>query len=489
MTVPPQLTASRRTLILAICCLSLFMVGMDTTIVNIALPTIGADLHAGISGLQWTIDAYALVLGSLLMLSGSMADRLGRRRVFLAGLVLFAGASLLCSLAPDIGWLVVFRAIQGVGGSMLNPVALSIVSNVFTDDQERARAVGIWAGVFGLSMALGPLVGGLLIGASLGWRSLFWINLPIALAALLLTFRLIPESKAAHARRVDPVGQALVIGMLTSLTYAIIEGPDVGWTSPTILACVALAAVALAGLLVYEPRREEPLLELRFFASVPFSGASAVALIAFAAVGGFALITTLYLQEVRGYSALQAGLLFVPVAGAAMVSGPLSGRLVANRGPRLSLLAAGGALTLCAVMLTGLSDTTSIGWLIGAYVVFGLGFGMVSAPVNNTALSGMPRAQSGVAAAIVSTGRQVGQTLGVAVAGSLLASSLHGSLRAGLATASHGAWWVMAGAGGVVAGLALITTSTWARRTAAAAGGEVALDRRDLLRRAGKSTS
>ncbi len=475
MSEPADLTSSRRTLILAICCLSLFMVGMDTTIVNIALPTIGADLHAGISGLQWTIDAYALVLGSLLMLSGSMADRLGRRRVFLAGLALFAGASLLCSLAPDIGWLVAFRALQGIGGSMLNPVALSIVSNAFTDDRERARAVGIWAGVFGLSMALGPLVGGLLIGASLGWRSLFWINLPIALAALFLTARFVPESKAAHARRVDPVGQALVIGMLTALTYAIIEGPDAGWSSPTILACVALAVVALAGLLAYEPRREEPLLELRFFASVPFSGASAVALIAFAAVGGFALITTLYLQEVRGYSALQAGLLFVPVAAAAMVSGPLSGRLVASRGPRLSLLASGGALALCAVMLTGLTDTTSTGWLVAAYVVFGLGFGMVSAPVNNTALSGMPRSQSGIAAAIVSTGRQVGQTLGVAVAGSLLASSLHGSLRAGLASASHGAWWVMAGAGVVVAALALVTTSAWARRTALAAGGQEVL--------------
>ena len=465
MTAHPDLAYRRRMLILAICCMSLFMVGMDTTIVNIALPTIQQDLHAGISGLQWTIDAYALVLGSLLMFSGSMADRLGRKRVFLVGLALFGTSSLLCSLAPDINWLIAFRALQGIGGSMLNPVALSIVSNVFTDDRERARAVGIWAGVFGLSMALGPLVGGLLIGASLGWRSLFWINVPVAIVALLLTRRFIPESRASHPRRVDPLGQVLIIGMIAALTYAIIEGPDAGWTSPVILGCLALAALALAGLLVYEPRRDEPLLELRFFASVPFSGASAIALIAFAAVGGFALITTLYLQEVRDYSALQAGLLFLPVAAAAIVSGPLSGRLVASRGPRLSLIGAGVALTLCAVMLAGLTATTSVGWLIAAYVVFGLGFGMVSAPVNNTALSGMPRSQSGVAAAIVSTGRQVGQTLGVAVAGALLAAGLHGQLNTGLASASQPVWWVMAACGLVVVVLAIVTTTAWARRT------------------------
>ena len=474
MTAQPDLTQRRRMFILSICCLSLFMVGMDTTIVNIALPTIAQDLHAGIPGLQWTIDAYVLVLGSLLMLSGSLADRLGRRRVFQAGLTLFGGASLLCSLAPDINWLIAFRAMQGIGGSMLNPVALSIISNVFTDDRDRARAVGVWGGVFGLSMALGPLIGGLLLQASLGWRSLFWVNVPIALVALLLAARFVPESRATHARRVDPVGQGLVLGLLATLTYAIIEGPDTGWTSPAILACLVLAAFALIGLLVYEPRHEEPLLELRFFASVPFSGATVIAFIAFAAVGGFALITTLYLQEVRGYTALQAGLLFVPVAAAAMASGPLSGRLVASRGPRLPLLGAGAALTLCAVMLTGLTDTTSVGWLVAACIVFGLGFGLVSAPVNNTALSGMPRAQSGVAAAIVSTGRQVGQTLGVAVAGALLASSLHGSIQTGLAPASHPAWWVMAVAGVVVVALALVTTTAWARRTAIAVGQETA---------------
>ena len=468
-TPPVDGTPRRRTLILAICCLSLFMVGMDTTIVNIALPTIQVDLRAGISGLQWTIDAYALVLGSLLILSGSMGDRFGRKRVFAAGLVLFSSASALCALAPSVEWLTAFRALQGVGGSMLNPVALSIISNTFTDDRERARAVGVWAGVFGLSMALGPLVGGMLLGASMGWRSLFWINVPIGILAIGLLGRFVPESKAPHPRGIDPVGQVLVIAMLTGLVFAIIEGPDMGWTAPIVLACMALAVASLAGILVLEPRRAEPLIELRFFRSVPFSGAASIAFLAFAAVGGFALITTLYLQEVRGYSAFQAGLLFVPVAMAAMVVGPAGGRLVANRGARLPLAISGAALTLCAAMLSGVDAYTPVAWLVAAYVAFGVGFGMVSAPVNVTALSGMPRAQSGVAAAIVSTGRQVGQTLGVAVVGSIVSANLRGPLNTGLPSASRPAWLLIAAGGIAVVALGMLTTSDRAGRTASAA--------------------
>ena len=464
----PELSDRRRLFILAICCVSLFVVGMDSTIVNIALPTIQQDLHAGVSSLQWTIDAYALVLGSLLILAGSMADRFGRRLVFQAGLAVFTAGSVLCSLAPSVGWLIAFRMIQGIGGSMLNPVALSIISNVFTDQKARARAIGVWAGVFGLSMALGPVIGGLLIGASLGWRSVFWINLPVGLAALVLVARFVPESRAPHPRRIDPVGQVLVIATLVTLTYAIIQGPQDGWTSALILGCFALSAAGLIALVVYEPRQVEPLLDVRYFAGVPFSGATAIALAAFAAIGGFALVNTLYLQEVRGYSALHAGLLTLPVAVATLIAGPLSGRLVAWRGPRLSLLGSGLALALSAVLLTGLTDNTSIGLLLASYAIFGLGFGLVSAPVNTTALAGMPRTQAGVAAAIVSTGRQVGMALGVAVAGSVLASNLHGPLRTGLAAASHPSWWVTAGYGAAVVVLALVITSPWARRTAAA---------------------
>src|SRR3954453_19261054 len=220
-----ELTQRRRMLILGICCLSLLIVGMDVTIVNVALNSIRDDLHASLTDLQWTIDAYTVVLASLLMLSGSTADRLGRRRVFQVGLTLFTVGSLLCSIAPSLGWLVAFRAVQAIGGSMLNPVAMSIITNTFTEPRERARAIGVWGGVVGISLALGPVLGGALV-ASLGWRSIFWINIPVGVAAVVLTAVFVPESRAARARRVDPVGQLLVLLVLATLTYAIIEGPD-----------------------------------------------------------------------------------------------------------------------------------------------------------------------------------------------------------------------------------------------------------------------
>ena len=206
------------------------------------------------------IDAYALLLGSLLILSGSTGDWLGRRRTFQMGLAIFTAGSLLCSLAPTAGRLIGFRMVQGVGGSMLNPVSLSIIRNVFTDDRARARAMGVWAGVFGLSFATGPLVGGLLIGASAGWRSIFWVNVPVGVAALTLTPRFVHESRAARPRRLDPGGQVLVIAMLASLTYAIIEGPQVGWTAPLILAAFTLALLALTGVVIDEfpPQRAAP---------------------------------------------------------------------------------------------------------------------------------------------------------------------------------------------------------------------------------------
>jgi len=245
---PAELSQRRRLLVLAICCMSLFIVGLDVTIVNVALPSIGRDLHAGVSGLQWTVDAYTLVLASLLMLSGSTADRVGRRRTFQLGLALFTLGSLLCSLAPGLGWLVAFRMVQAVGGSMLNPVAMSIITNTFIQPAERARAIGIWGGVVGLSMALGPLAGGLLV-ESVGWRGIFWVNIPVGVAAIVLTAMFVPESRAPRPRRLDPVGQMLVIVLLASLVYGLIEGPGRGWASAEILSCFALSAAALVALI------------------------------------------------------------------------------------------------------------------------------------------------------------------------------------------------------------------------------------------------
>jgi EmrB/QacA subfamily drug resistance transporter len=406
------------------------------------------------------------VLASLLMLAGSVADRVGRRRVFMIGLVFFTLGSLLCSLAQNLESLVAFRMVQAVGGSMLNPVAMSIITNTFTDPRERARAIGVWGGVVGISMAAGPLVGGLLVDG-VGWRSIFWVNLPVGLAALLLTWRYVPESRAPKARRFDPVGQLLVVVLLGSLTYAIIEAPVAGWTSPLILTFAVVAALALAALLRHEPRRAEPLIDLRFFHSLPFSGATVIAVSAFAALGGFLFVNTLYLQDVRGLSALHAGLYMLPMAGLTLVCAPLSGRLVAAYGPRPSLLAAGTTMTASGVLFAAFEAETSTSLLFTGYVLFGLGFGLVNAPITNTAVSGMPRAQAGVAAAVASTSRQIGQTLGVAVIGAVLAAGVSASSHTeGFVDASRPAWWIIAGCGLCVLVVGALTSGRRARESA-----------------------
>src|SRR5271166_12296 len=461
-----QLSNRRRLAILAICCMSLLIVAMDNTIVNVALPSIRRELHASLPGLQWTIDAYTIVLASLLLLSGSTADRLGRRRVFQSGLLLFGGGSLLCSLAPTLGWLIAARALQAVGGSMVNPVALSIITNVFTERRERARAIGACGAVVGISLALGPIVGGALT-ESVSWRAIFWINVPIALAAVVLTALFVPESRAARARRVDPVGQLLVIVALATLTYAIIDAPEAGWASAQTIALFALAGGAVAGLLAYEPRREDPLLELRFFRSAPFSGATLIAVSAFAAFSGFLFLNTLYLQDVRGYSPLDAGLCTLPMALAALICSPISGRVVGARGPRWPLIVAGGCMVVSSAALTQLSAATPLALLLIAYAVFGAGFGTVNSPITYTAVSGMPDSQAGVAAAVASTSRQVGQTLGVALTGSILGTAVAGAtFGPELASASHAAWWLITAWGAAVVALGALTTGRWARATA-----------------------
>ncbi|GAB2991507.1 MFS transporter [Amycolatopsis acidiphila] len=462
----PELTYRRRLLVLAICCMSLFVVSMDNTIVNLALPSIQREFAARVSSLQWTIDAYSLVLASLLMLSGSTADRLGRRRTFQTGLTVFTIGSLLCSIAPTVGLLVVFRMVQAVGGSMLNPVAMSIVTNTFTEPKERARAIGVWGAVFGVSMALGPVVGGALVDA-IGWRSIFWINVPIGIAAFVLAAVFVPESRAARARRVDPVGQLLVIVILGSLTYGIIEAPRAGWGSAQTLGCFALAVLAVLCLVPYEKRRAEPLIDPRFFSSVPFSGATLIAVSGFACMGGFLFLNAIYLQNVRGYSPLHAGLLTLPTAAMILALSPVSGRIVGSWGARIPLMAGGGGIIAAGLLLTTLTAHSSLLMLVVTYFVFGVGFGMVNPPITNTAVSGMPREQAGVASAVASTSRVTGGALGVAVLGAVVTSRVRGPLATGFAPASQVAWWIMVGCGITVLVLGFVTTGTWARRTAA----------------------
>ncbi|WP_441246356.1 MFS transporter [Kitasatospora sp. McL0602] len=462
-----QPTRRERLLILAICCLSLFIVCLDTTVVNIALPAMRRDLHAPASGLQWIIDAYTLVLAALLILSGSVADRLGRRRVFRAGLLLFVLASLLCSIAPGLGWLIAFRALQAVGGSMLNPVAMSIITSTFTDRRERAQAIGVWGGVVGLSMALGPVIGGFLVGAA-GWPSIFLVNVPVGLAAWVLALRYVPESRAPEPRRLDPVGQLLMIVLLGAGTAVIIEGPGLGWGSPLVLALALLALLALLVLPWWERRTPEPLVDPRFFASVPFSGAVLAAVSACAALGGFLFLSTVYLQDVRHYSPVQAGLRTLPMALLMLVGAPISGWTVGRRGPRLPLLVAGAAITASGLLLTRLAADSPLWLLVLAYALFGLGFGVVNAPITNSAVSGMPAARAGVAAAVASTSRQVGQSLGVAVIGTVVAAAAAaGSVETTFAAASHAGWWIVTGLGAAVLLLGVVTTTPWAVRTAA----------------------
>ena len=435
------------------------MVSMDATIVNVALPAIRNDLGAQTSGLQWVIDAYTVVVASLLMLSGSIADRVGRRRTFQTGLILFTLASVLCSIAPSLNALIAFRMLQAVGASMLNPVAMSIITNTFVEPKARARAIGMWGAVVGISMALGPLVGGGLT-QTVGWRAIFWINLPLGLAALALAQRFVPESRAPRARRPDPIAQTLVLGALAGVTYGVIEGPHHGWGSPLIVGLFVGAGAAVLALIAHERRRDQPLIDLRFFRSAPFSSATIIAVCMFAVFSGFLFLNALYLQEVRHLSAFTTGLYTLPLAVMTMLCSPLSGRLIGRSGARLPLVIAGSAIAVSTLMLAQLGPTTSLAWVIAAYVVFGIGFGMVNAPITNSAVSGMPNAQAGVAAAIASTSRQVGASLGVAIAGAIA-----GARGAGFAEATHPFWWLATAGGVFVVVLGLLATSPWGDRT------------------------
>ncbi|MEV6946820.1 DHA2 family efflux MFS transporter permease subunit [Streptomyces sp. NPDC051172] len=434
------------------CCLSVLLVSLDTTVLNVALPAVQRDFDSSVSGLQWTLDAYTIVLAALLTLAGSTADRVGRRRIFRLGLVLFTAGSALCSLAPTLGWLVVFRVVQALGGCMLTPVAMAILTNTFSQPRERARAIGIWGGVVGISMAAGPILGGALV-QSAGWRSVFWLNVPIGLAALLLVTLYVPESRAPRARRADPMGQLLVITLLGTLTYAVIEAPNQGWTSTPIVVCLITAAGALAGFVPYENHRTEPLIDPRLFRSASFSGATATAVFAFAALGGFLFANTLYLQRVLRLNALDTGLHLLPMAVLSLVCPPLSGRIVGSRGPRIPLLLAGAGIAASGVLAVLVTRSTQPSYTLLSltYALFGFGFGFVNAPITDTAVAGLPRAQAGVAAAVAATSRQVGSSLGIAVIGAAIAAG-----------ARPAAWWIIAACG---LAILVLTTVTTHRRT------------------------
>jgi EmrB/QacA subfamily drug resistance transporter len=451
MTVPaaPALPGGRARhpgLVLAVCSMSVFLTGLDATIVIVGLPAIGRSLHAGVSGLQWTVTAYTVTLASLLMFSGSAADRFGRRPLLRAGLALFTLGSWLCSLAPGLGFLVAFRVIQGIGASAMNPAALAIITGTFTTPARRARAIGTWDAAYGLSMVTGPLAGGILISAA-GWRAVFWASIPAGLAALALTGLLPPGSRAQRPRRPDAAGQALVTVTLAALATGIIQAPGWGWSSPATITLFATAAAAVAALLYVEPRRADPLIQLGLFRRASFTAASLMAVCGIAALAGFGFLSTLYLQEARSMTALHAALAIWPMAAEMAVCAPLAGRVIARRGTRIPALVAGSALAASSAALTRLTGDSSPAFLCIAYSLFGAGAGFLNPVITYAIMSGVPDGQAGLASGMNSSSRQLGQCLGVAITGSALAGSLHGPMQSGFLAAARAGWLVMAGCG------------------------------------------
>jgi EmrB/QacA subfamily drug resistance transporter len=426
--------------------LSTFLVQLDTTIVNVALTDIKQSLHPSIPGLQWVVDAYLLVLASMLITSGALGDRVGRRKVFQTGLIVFALASFLCCLAPNMGFLIGFRALQAVGASMLNPSGMSLISDMFRNPAAKARAFAVWGAVVGIGMAAGPLIGGPLVNL-FGWRSVFWINIPLALGVAAIVPAYVPESRSNERRRLDIPGQALILVALASTIYTIIEFPRSGF-SPSTLSTASVATFALGMFLYAERRHAQPLIELQYFKSKPFSFAMLIAVANYASIGGFLFLNTLRLQNSLGFSPLKAGLLTVPMALATAVSARYSGQLIEKYGYLCPIVLAGSALVLGSIASVVVSYHFNTVLLLVSFLLFGIGFGGANTPVNTIAMLGIPCSRSAVAGAIASTSRHVGQSVGVAVVGSCFVFALADNpITSHFGVSSIAAWAVLAAMG------------------------------------------
>ncbi|HVX31966.1 MAG TPA: MFS transporter [Solirubrobacterales bacterium] len=404
---------------LAVAAAGYFFVLLDVTIVNVALARIGSGLGESRSELQWVVDAYALVLAAGMLGAGDLADRTGSRRLFLAGLAAFGGASALCAAAPDAAVLIGARAVQGVGAAAILPSSLAIVNQLFPDPSERPKAIGVWAGLGGSALVLGPILGGVLVGP-LGWRAIFWLNVPLVAAALVGGLMTLPEGSKASGARPDVAGQALGTASLAALVFALIEGGREGFGSGAAAAGIAVAVVAFAGFVAAERRAERPLLDLSWFRRAEFTGANAGAgLMNLGTLGGlFAL--GLFLQEGEGLSPLEAGLALVPLAIPLAVLTPFTGRLVGRVGPRLPAglgLAASGVGYLGTALVGGANVDAPAGWAFLAVAGAGMGVAVPGLVAGATEALGPDRA--GVASAVNNTSRQVGGAIGVALIGGL----------------------------------------------------------------------
>jgi EmrB/QacA subfamily drug resistance transporter len=410
---------NRRWWTLAAMCFALFMVMLDNTVVNVALPSIQDDLHTSIAGLEWTVNAYTLAFGVLLVTGGRLGDIFGRRRVFLMGVMLFAASSAFIGFSQSSAWLIGGRAIQGVGAALMMPATLSIITNAFPP-HERGKAIGTWAGVSALALAIGPVLGGLLV-EQVSWQSIFFINLPVAAGALAVTLFATRESRdETVVPTVDIPGIAAITVGLAALTLALVEAGAWGWGSARILGLFALAAAGLAAFARIERRVRVPMVDFSFFGSRTFLATNIVAFIISFSMLGMFFFLTLYMQNILGYSPLEAGLRFLPTTLMVIVVAPIAGRLTDRIGPR-PLLTAG--LTLVAGSLgwqSFLTPTSGFDFLLPGFVLMGIGIALVMSPMSTAAMNSVDQTKAGVASGILSMNRMIGGTLGVAVLGTFI---------------------------------------------------------------------
>jgi EmrB/QacA subfamily drug resistance transporter len=401
--------------VLAVTVLGSGVASLDATVVNIALPTIGRDFHAGVAALQWVMNGYTLTLTAFLLIGGSLGDRFGRRRVYLIGIVWFTLASVACGFAPGAVFLIVTRVLQGVGAALLTPGSLAILEASFVP-ADRGRAIGAWSGLSGVAVAAGPLVGGYLISAA-SWRWIFFINVPIAVAVVALGARHVPESRDAGVTgTIDYAGALAAVVFLTGITFAFIEAPTLGWTSPVVLTMTAAAVVGLAAFLAREHRAASPMLPLPVFADRQFAATNAVTFIVYAALTGATFLLPVVLQVVSGYSPLASGLALLPLTIIMLALSARSGRLAARIGPRLQMSAGPIVTGVGLAMLTFATHGSSyLLYVLPAVTVFGLGLAITVAPLTATAMSSAPAEQSGIASAVNNDVARFGGLLAVAV--------------------------------------------------------------------------
>jgi EmrB/QacA subfamily drug resistance transporter len=411
----------RRWLVLGVMCLSLLLIVMDNTIVNVALPTLQSDLDASTSQLQWVVDAYILVFAGLLLTMGSLGDRFGRRGALAIGLSVMGVASILSSLANTADQLIATRALMGVGGAMIMPATLSIITNVFTDRKERAQAIAIWSATAGAAVAIGPVTGGWLL-EHFWWGSVFLVNVPVVLVALVLGQLFVPTSRDPAAPPIDVPGALLSIAGLVALVWAIIEGPG-GWTDPEILGGFALAAVLLGVFVLWERRTRFPMLNMGFFRNPRFSAASGAIMLTFFAMFGSLFLLTQFLQSVLGYTPLEAGIRLLPMAGVMIVISPLSAKVVERIGSKIVVATGLSVAGVGLVMASRLTAGASYPEVLLSLIVLAAGLALVMPPATESIMGSLPPAKAGVGSAVNDTTREVGGALGVAVLGSVMSST------------------------------------------------------------------